>query len=383
MRLDRTPVVMLVDDTPANLKLLDALLRNRGCDVRSFTGGAHALEAAAFAPPDILLLDIAMPEMDGFEVCRRLKANPALAAIPVIFLTALDATEDKLTAFQCGGVDYVTKPFQVEELWARVNTHLQLRLLTASLEEHNQALDQLVAARTEELAEAHRRLGVLDRAKSEFLKLISHELRTPLNGVLGIGDLLLDLCPPGSELDELGSMFQASRQRLMRLIENAEVLTQIEVGARNFSQQHVPLAPMLRIALEAVGGPGPRLEVTPPRLTVLGDEVLLAYAFRAVVNTAHKFASSPAAVSASCRAEGDFVTVEVDAAGVGVPEAALPGFFDVMGSSQPLTRGGDLGLDPSVAHRIFNLSGASLQVSNLQPPGLRLTARLPAAEPAP
>jgi putative two-component system response regulator len=118
--------IMVVDDQPANLKLLEDLLTQQGHAVRSFPRGRLALDAAARHLPDLILLDINMPEMNGFEVCERLKADNQLAHIPVLFLSALSETGDKVNAFRSGGVDYITKPFQLEEVRARVETHLQL-----------------------------------------------------------------------------------------------------------------------------------------------------------------------------------------------------------------------------------------------------------------
>jgi CheY-like chemotaxis protein len=117
--------IMAVDDNPANLKLLEGMLRQQGYQVRSFPRGRLALAAAAENAPEMILLDINMPEMTGYEVCERLKSNEKLARIPVIFLSALGETGDKVKAFQCGGVDYVTKPFQIEEVQARVETHIK------------------------------------------------------------------------------------------------------------------------------------------------------------------------------------------------------------------------------------------------------------------
>jgi len=118
--------IMVVDDQPANLKLLEDLLTSQGHAVRSFPRGRLALDAVVRNPPDLILLDINMPEMDGFEVCTRLKADDKLAGIPVLFLSALNETRDKVNAFRSGGVDYITKPFQLDEVRARVETHIEL-----------------------------------------------------------------------------------------------------------------------------------------------------------------------------------------------------------------------------------------------------------------
>ena len=119
--------IMVVDDNPANLKLLEEMLRQHGYEVRSFPRGRLALAAAEKSPPDLILLDINMPEMNGYEVCERLKSSASLSGVPVIFLSALNSVEDKVKGFQAGGLDYIPKPFQFEEVQSRVETHLKLR----------------------------------------------------------------------------------------------------------------------------------------------------------------------------------------------------------------------------------------------------------------
>jgi len=126
---------MIVDDQPANLKVLSEILKGMGYKVRPALNGKTAINAAEHDPPDLILLDIMMPEMDGFEVCGKLKENATLRHIPVIFISALDDIHDKIKGFQAGGVDYITKPFQTEEVLARVNTHLRLEQYTHHLEE--------------------------------------------------------------------------------------------------------------------------------------------------------------------------------------------------------------------------------------------------------
>jgi len=129
--------LLLVDDTPANLRLLSQMLSERGYRVRAVTSGSRALAAVGAAPPDLILLDIKMPQLDGYEVCKRLKEESQTRDIPIIFLSALDQTEDKVRAFAAGGVDYITKPFQIEEVLARVETHLALRALQRQLQDAN------------------------------------------------------------------------------------------------------------------------------------------------------------------------------------------------------------------------------------------------------
>jgi phosphoserine phosphatase RsbU/P len=133
--------ILVVDDTPANLQVLTGMLKDRGYKVRPVPSGKLALQAAERDPPDLILLDINMPDMNGFEVCEKLKANDKLKGIPVIFISALTEQLDKVKAFAIGGVDYITKPFQMEELHARVETHLKLRRIQIELEEYSHHLE--------------------------------------------------------------------------------------------------------------------------------------------------------------------------------------------------------------------------------------------------
>jgi putative two-component system response regulator len=146
--------IMIVDDTPANLRLLEDILVRQGYDVRSFPMGRLALAAAIDSPPDLILLDINMPEMSGYEVCKQLKSNARLSKIPVIFLSGLTALEDRLQCFQCGGVDYISKPFQIEEVQARVKAHLQLRRFQQKIEADNTDLQELVQMQVKKIADA-------------------------------------------------------------------------------------------------------------------------------------------------------------------------------------------------------------------------------------
>src|SRR5688572_14384134 len=135
--------ILVVDDTPANLQVLAGMLKDRGYKVRPVPGGKLAILAAQRDPPDLILLDINMPDMNGYEVCERLKADNRLKSIPIIFISALTEPLDKVKAFSTGGVDYLTKPFHMEELHARVETHLKLRQLSTALEDANVRLERV------------------------------------------------------------------------------------------------------------------------------------------------------------------------------------------------------------------------------------------------
>ena len=159
------PTIVVVDDTPENLLLLMEMLSGQGYRVRLAPSGERALQSIHKEPPDLILLDILMPEMDGFEVCRLLKADEQLRDIPVIFVSALDETFDKVTAFSVGGVDYITKPFQVEEVLARVQTHLNMLGLQQQLRAQNQELEA-------------------------FAHTVAHDLKTPLTTLIGFLELM-------------------------------------------------------------------------------------------------------------------------------------------------------------------------------------------------
>ena len=154
-RIGRKPAnILIVDDVAANLQVLTGMLEDRGYLTRPVTSGKMALQAAQNDPPDLVLLDITMPGMDGYEVCARMKADEKLKDIPVIFISALHETLDKVKGFGVGGADYVTKPFQFEEVQARVATHLHLHALQIALEAHNRRLSDLVQAQVREISES-------------------------------------------------------------------------------------------------------------------------------------------------------------------------------------------------------------------------------------
>jgi DNA-binding response OmpR family regulator len=370
--------IMAVDDNPANLKLLEEMLEQRGYRVRSFPRGRLALAAASQDPPDLILLDVSMPELSGYEVCERLKSDAQLSTIPVIFLSALHETEDKVKGFQSGGVDYISKPFQFEEIYARVATHLKLHELQRATKLQNERLEETVNARTRELAEAHRRLAQLDRAKDDFLRIISHELRTPLNGLLGIGEILLEDAGPSAENTELRPLFERAVQRLISLVDDALLLTEIDVKGEKFEISTFSLRSALSGAIAGATAfaafRGVALPQQPTQAgAVQAPDHLLVRAFQALLETAVKFSKEGETVQLLFQDGLHSFGVVIESRGRAIPCSAIPKFFDVFSISDALTPGGDLGLGPSLACRILALFGGTTAVANRTEPGIRLT----------
>jgi DNA-binding response OmpR family regulator len=380
--------IMIVDDNPANLKLLEDMLAQEGHEVRSFPRGRLALAAAMNSQPDLILLDINMPEMNGYEVCELLKATAELADIPVIFLSALNETQDKVKAFRAGAVDYISKPFQFEEVHARVETHLKLHDLQQGLQLHNDQLEEAVATRTFELAKANHRLTLLDRSKDAFLNLISHEFRTPLHGLLGVGELILDGMPFSKENEELHEVFIQSRRRILSILDDALLLTEIDVRGTQFRSAPVSLEVVLSRAIErATDFAGSRdVTFTTPSADlglVVGDEGLLVRAFQSLLETAVKFSEARETVRLVHKLVASARSIVIETRGRTIPASGLASFFDQFSSGGAMTPGGDLGLGPPVAYRILSLFGASVSATNLEPDGIRLTVSLKDIAPQP
>ena len=267
-----TARIMAVDDNPDNLKLLEDMLRDRGYEVRSFPRGRLALSAIDREPPDVILLDINMPEMNGYEVCERLKSDQQHSGIPVIFLSALNATDDKVRGFRAGGVDYISKPFQFEEVQARVETHIKLRraqqaehdLLEKTLGGAVRALWELVQLSSPLLSLWSQSVRDIVRwvmKRTETADAWQYELAATLSliGCITLPDDIVERAYHGEVLAfEEARMFRAHPESASQLLSNVprlEIVREMISGQLDHDDKAVPDralkgARMLRLALE-------------------------------------------------------------------------------------------------------------------------------------
>jgi two-component system sensor histidine kinase/response regulator len=210
----KTPLILIVDDTLKNIQLLGAILKKAAYDISIATSGKQALSLLESVTPDLILLDVMMPDMDGYEVCKTIKKIKKLETVPVIFLTGKTDTDDIVKAFEVGASDYVMKPYKTAELLARVGLQLDLKF----------ARDELKASNDE--------LARMNKDKDQFLSIISHDLRSPFQGILGLSGLLkteFDTFSPEDRMD-IVELLDSSLNSVYKLIENLLSWSLVEMG---------------------------------------------------------------------------------------------------------------------------------------------------------
>jgi len=313
-----TATIMVVDDTPPNLKLLQDMLQASGYRVLAFPNGRMALAAAARNPPDLILLDINMPEMNGFEVCERLKADAALKEIPVLFISALGETTDKVKAFSVGGVDYVTKPFQFDEVHARIRTHLEL------------------CRQRRQLTEANDRLRQLERLQDNLTYMIIHDMRSPLTVLGGCIDLLCDEIPEDAAAAlQMGQRGKRAAQELTEMCNGLMDVTRLEAGQMPLHRTACELPAVVSDAVDATKMQADSASVTVqaelPPVRVSADKKLLHRILTNLLSNAIKNTPKGGQITVRAVTEHDGVRVELADTGCGIPPEYHQRIFEKFG----------------------------------------------------
>ena len=311
------PYILVVDDIGANLKLLGDILNGGGYHIRPVTDGEMALKVAEKETPGLILLDIMMPGMSGYKVCRQLKENPGLKEVPVIFISALSDSYDIVKALNLGGVDYITKPFQAEEVIARVNTHYKL---------YQQSL---------ELKKQRKELQELNATKDKFFSIIAHDLRGPFNGFLGLTQLMAEELEnlTSEEIKDFTLSMRNSAADMFRLLENLLEWARMQQGLITFNKQVDQLAPIvdesIAIILEPAKIKGIEINLDiPADITVFADRNILQTVIRNSVSNALKFTHKGGKIKVSAKATNhNNVEISIEDTGIGMSSKMIDDLF--------------------------------------------------------
>jgi len=316
-------LIMIVDDTPVNLEILSLILQRNNYRVAEFPKGSLALKSAAVRPPDLILLDIMMPEMDGFEFCQKLKEDQFLKEIPVIFISALNDTENKVKAFTHGGVDYINKPFHKEEVLSRVQVHLNLR------RQHQEIIKQ-----KEMLQRSYDELKMLELQRDKLVHMIVHDMRSPLMGLLGSAEMLemsiRDLDQPEMKTDI--EMIQACGNTIKEMITTLLDISRMESGQMPVYKKHSRIGDIFHHAQRNLGSLLTDVTINAIFPTSLAeascDPDLTARIFQNLLGNAAKFAGSKCIIEIKVEDTENRLKISISDNGPGIPQDYQNKIFD-------------------------------------------------------
>lgn len=367
--------ILIVDDTPANLQLLGGMLKERGHKVRPVPDGRMALQVAATAPPDLILLDINMPGMNGYEVCAQLKRSERTRDVPVIFISALTETLDKVMAFAVGGVDYVTKPFQFEEVDARVACHLKLRRLQIDL-----------AQRNEELRQSNEDLRRLQQQRDSLTHMIVHDLRSPLTGVIGAFDMIALENNALTAISQkmLGVGHSAGRQ-IIEMINSLLDISKIEAGQLTPRRTPADLVALAREAVTLLSGLHGQRTVTVESfeepLPMSIDCDLIQRVFQNLIANALKFTAPTGSIRVRITPSPGAVRVRVTDDGAGIAAQYHQRIFEKFGQVQTGQSRSGTGLGLTFCKLAIEIHGGRIGVESEVGNGSTFWFELPRTEP--
>lgn len=389
--------VLIVDDVRNNVEFISDIVSGlEHTEVKGLTSGREALDFVRENKPDLILLDISMPEMDGFEVCRRLKSDPETSGIPVIFLTARTQKDDIIKGFELGAVDYIAKPFHVAELQSRIQTHLELRQKTRELQEINLHLEDMVQHRTRQLNEtnkkltrtnrklknAYEELKSLDEAKNDFITHINHELRTPLNGIVGYTTLLEEARLDKESRSHLKSI-NSLVSRLIRVAEISLLLTELKTSNYRVRLNSVNLNEVIRDALlrDDLETKNLQVQLHHPEepLHVLAESRLLSICLSLVLDNAIKYSPENGTIDIYADIQQHTAALKICDQGPGFSSAAKSNLFELFTADNLEYRKHGFGIGLATVKRIMDLMNGSISVQNHQQ-GATVILTLPVSE---
>lgn len=389
--------VFIVDDVPQNVQLAATTLSENGYSIGFATSGREALERIPFVQPDVVLLDVMMPELSGFEVCQQLKQDTRTADIPIIFLTALNDTESIVQGFTFGGVDYVTKPFNAQELLARVRTHCTLHHLQRLLVEKNAILEDLtstleaqVAHRTEALHAALRRQQNFGQMSAALVALINHEFRTPMTIIQSSLEMMryadrMDGVERQQLWQQIHERISVSITTMQRHLDSIALMIQLHTSLLQEKPQLVAPADLIRdVALQCAQycrrqhSIQLQLGELPTNVIMMPDNFRAA--LQSIITNAFQYSPPTASVVISCVADESSLTVMVDDEGCGIgpeEEAHLYSWFKRGRAHSNIGQQWGLGLGLPLAKLAAETMMGSLWHERRFPKGTRFVLSVP------